>query len=150
MKIGIASDHAGFELKEYLKENLKKEGFDIIDFGPSVKKAVDYPDYAEKVAKAIQKKDISFGILICGTGIGMSICANKFKGIRAARCCSPYDALLAREHNDANILTLGGRLLGRELSLEISKVFLSTSFLKGRHLRRINKIKRMENEKNSG
>ncbi|MCM8818815.1 MAG: ribose 5-phosphate isomerase B [Candidatus Omnitrophica bacterium] len=148
MKIGIASDHAGFELKEYLKEQIKKQGYEVIDYGISVKKVVDYPDYAEKVAKGIQKKEIDFGILICGTGIGMSICANKFKGIRAARCCSTYDALLAREHNDANVLTLGGRLIGKELAFEISLTFLSTHFTKGRHLRRVNKIKKLENVEN--
>ncbi len=150
MKIGIASDHAGFELKEYLKGLLEKEGYEVIDYGPEIKKVVDYPDYAEKVARGIQEKEIKFGILICGTGIGMSIIANKFKGIRAARCCCTYDAFLARQHNDANVLTLGGRLVGKELALEISKVFLSTSFSKGRHLRRVNKIKRIENEKISG
>jgi ribose 5-phosphate isomerase B len=146
MKIGIASDHAGFELKEYLRNHLKKEGFDIIDYGPTVKKIVDYPDYAEKVARGIQRNEIEYGILICGTGIGMSICANKFKGIRAARCCSIYDAVLSREHNDANIITIGGRLIGKELAFEIIKTFLSTSFLKGRHLRRVNGIKKIENE----
>jgi ribose 5-phosphate isomerase B len=146
MKVGIASDHAGFELKEYLKSQLKKEGFDIIDYGPVVKKVVDYPDYAEKVANGINKKEIDFGILICGTGIGMSIAANKFKGIRASRCCSIHDAILSREHNDSNIITLGGRLIGKELAFEIVKAFLSTSFLKGRHLRRVNKIKKIENE----
>ncbi|MCM8803805.1 MAG: ribose 5-phosphate isomerase B [Candidatus Omnitrophica bacterium] len=148
MKIGIASDHAGFELKNYLKELLKNEGYQVIDYGPEIKKVVDYPDYAEKVAKGIQNREIKFGILICGTGIGMSIVANKFKGIRAARCCSIYDALLAREHNDANIITLGGRLIGKELSFEITKTFLSTQFTKGRHLGRVNKIKRIEDEEN--
>jgi ribose 5-phosphate isomerase B len=146
MKIGIASDHAGFELKSYLIENLKKEGCEIIDYGPEIKKVVDYPDYAEKVAKSIQKKEIEYGILICGTGMGMDIVANKFKGIRAARCCSIYDAILARQHNDANIITLGGRLIGKELAFEIVKIFISTPFTKGRHLRRVNKIKRIENE----
>lgn len=148
MKIGIASDHAGFELKNYLKNELKKEGYEVIDYGPEIKKVVDYPDYAEKVAKAIQNKEIKFGVLICGTGIGMSIVANKFKGIRAARCCSIYDAVLSRQHNDANIITLGGRLIGKELSFEITKTFLSTPFTKGRHLPRVNKIKRIEDEKN--
>ncbi|MCM8809291.1 MAG: ribose 5-phosphate isomerase B [Candidatus Omnitrophica bacterium] len=145
MKIGIGSDHAGFELKEYLKESLKKEGYEIIDYGPEIKKVVDYPDYAEKVAKGILSKEIEFGILICGTGIGMDIVANKFKGVRAARCCTTYDAVLARQHNDANVLTLGGRLIGKGLALEIVKEFLSTTFTKGRHLRRVNKIKKIEN-----
>lgn len=144
MKIGIGSDHAGFELKEFLKTELKKDGYEVIDYGPDIKKSVDYPDFAEKLAKGIQNKEIEMGILICGTGIGMSIVANKFNGIRAARCCTIQDALLARQHNDANVITLGGRLLGNELALEMVKTFLETPFLKGRHLRRVNKIKKKD------
>lgn len=144
MKIGIGSDHAGFDLKEFLKGALKDEEYEVIDYGTSVKKSVDYPDFAEKLVKGIQNKEIEMGILICGTGIGMSIIANKFRGIRAARCCTIQDAVLAREHNDANVITLGGRLLGQELALEITKAFLETPFLKGRHLRRVNKIKKTE------
>jgi len=144
MKIGIGSDHAGFDMKNFIKKGLEKEGYELIDYGTYIKKSVDYPDFASKVAEGIMKKEIEKGILICGTGIGMSIAANKFKGIRAARCCSIYDAVLARQHNDANILTLGGRLTGNNLALEISKTFLETPFLKGRHLRRVNKIKKIE------
>lgn len=144
MKVGVGSDHAGFDLKEFLKEQLKKEGFEVIDYGTHIKKSVDYPDYAEKVATGIQKKEVSLGILVCGTGIGVSIAANKFRGVRAARCCTVQDAVLAREHNDANVLTLGGRLVGNELALEIAKTFLETPFLKGRHMRRVNKIKKAD------
>ena len=144
MKIGIGSDHAGFDMKNFIKKELEKEGYELIDYGTYIKKSVDYPDFASKVAEGIIKKETEKGILICGTGIGMSIAANKFKGIRAARCCSIYDAVLARQHNDANILTLGGRLTGNNLALEISKTFLETPFLKGRHLRRVNKIKKIE------
>jgi len=144
MKIGIGSDHAGFDMKDFLKKELEKEGYEVIDYGTDIKKSVDYPDFASKVAEGIIKKEIEKGILICGTGIGMSITANKFKGIRAARCCTIYDAVLARQHNDANILTLGARLLGNDLTLEICKTFLETPFLKGRHLRRVNKIKKIE------
>jgi len=144
MKIGIGSDHAGFDMKNFLKEELEKEGYEIVDYGTDIKKSVDYPDFASKVAEGIIKKEIEKGILICGTGLGMSIAANKFKGIRAARCCTIYDAVLARQHNDANILTLGGRLTGNHLALEICKIFLETPFLKGRHLRRVNKIKKIE------
>jgi len=144
MKIGIGSDHAGFDMKNFLKEELEKEGYKIIDYGTNIKKSVDYPDFASKVAEGIIKKEIEKGILICGTGIGMSIAANKFKGIRAARCCTIYDAVLARQHNDANILTLGARLTGNHLALEICKTFLEAPFLKGRHLRRVNKIKKIE------
>jgi len=144
MKIGLGSDHAGFDLKEFLKEQLKKEGYDVVDYGTKVKKSVDYPDFAEKLVRGIQDKEIVMGILICGTGIGMSIIANKFRGIRAARCCTIQDAFLARQHNNANVLTLGGRLLGNELALEITKTFLETPFLKGRHLRRVNKINKID------
>jgi ribose 5-phosphate isomerase B len=144
MKVGLGSDHAGFDLKEFLKAKIKDEGFEVIDYGTDIKKSVDYPDFAEKLAMGIQNKEIDFGVLVCGTGIGMSIIANKYKGIRAARCCSVQDAVLARQHNDANVLTMGGRLLGNELSLEITKVFLETPFLKGRHLRRVNKIKKID------
>lgn len=144
MRVGFGSDHAGFELKEFLKEKIKDEGYEIIDYGTHIKKSVDYPDYAEKLARGIQNKDVGFGVLVCGTGIGMSIIANRYKGIRAARCCSIQDAVLTRQHNDANVITLGGRLLGNELALEITKTFLETPFLKGRHLRRVNKIKRLD------
>ena len=144
MKIGIGSDHAGFDMKNFIKKELEKEGYELIDYGTYIKKSVDYPDFASKVAEGIMKKEIEKGILICGTGIGMSIAANKFKGIRAARCCSIYDAVLARQHNDANILTLGARLIAKELAWEITKTFLETPFLKGRHLRRVNKIKKFD------
>lgn len=144
MKVGFGSDHAGFELKEFLEEKIKSEGFEIVDYGTHIKKSVDYPDFAEKLIKGIQNRDIDLGVLICGTGIGMSIIANKFKGIRAARCCGIQDAVLARQHNDANVLTMGGRLLGNELALEVTQAFLETPFLKGRHLRRVNKIKRLD------
>ncbi len=144
MRVGFGSDHAGFELKEFLKEKIKDEGYEIVDYGTHIKKSVDYPDFAEKLARGIQNKDIDLGVLVCGTGIGMSIIANKYRGIRAARCCSIHDAVLAKQHNDANVITMGGRLLGNELALEITKTFLETPFLKGRHLRRVNKIKRMD------
>jgi len=143
MKIGIGSDHAGFDLKEFLKEHLKKEGYEIRDYGTAVKKAVDYPDFAEKVAKGIKNREINTGILICGTGMGISIAANRYPWVRAARACTTHDALLAREHNDANVITLGGRLIGHELALQMVKIFLETPFLKGRHLKRVNKLKKM-------
>ena len=141
MKIGIASDHAGYELKSFLKEKLKKEGYELVDFGPDIKRSVDYPDYAEKLSHAIQEKKILKGILICGTGLGMSIAANKFKGVRAALCPTIEYAQLAREHNNANVLALGARFVTKELAQDISKTFLETPFLRGRHLRRVNKIK---------
>lgn len=144
MKIGIASDHAGFKLKKEISILLKKEGYDIIDFGAFQPKRVDYPDYAEKVAKEISAGHIQWGILICGTGIGMAITANKFKDVRAAVCNDPCLAKIARNHNDANILCLGGRIIGEEYAWETIKVFLETPFSGGRHCRRINKIKKIE------
>ncbi len=144
MKIGIASDHAGFDLKVYLKEQLKTEGYQVLDFGPEVKKSVDYPDYAARVARAIKEKQIDRGILICGTGIGMSISANRYKEVRAAVCHCPDLARVAREHNDANVLALGGRIIARELAWETTRTFLETPFLRGRHLRRVTKIKKLE------
>jgi len=144
MRVGLGSDHAGFDLKEFLKESLKKEGFEVVDYGTHIKKSVDYPDFAERLVAGIQRKEIAAGVLVCGTGIGMSIVANKFSGIRAARCCTIQDAVLARQHNDANVVTLGGRLVGNELALDITRTFFETSFLKGRHLKRVNKIKKTE------
>lgn len=144
MKIGIGSDHAGFDLKEFLKQHLRKNGFDVIDYGTDIKKSVDYPDFAEKTARGIQQKEAALGILICGTGIGMSIAANKHKGVRAARCCTIYDAILAKQHNNANILTLGARLTGDELALLIATAFIETPFLKGRHLKRVGKINKTD------
>ena len=143
MKIGIGSDHAGFDMKEFLKEELKKEGYEVKDYGPEVKKSVDYPDFAEKVAKGIKNKEVKKGILICGTGIGISIAANRYPWIRAARACTTHDALLSREHNDANIIVLAGRIINNELALLMVKIFMETPFLKGRHLKRVNKLKRM-------
>lgn len=145
MKIGIGSDHAGFNLKEFLKAELKKEGYEIFDVGTEIIRSVDYPDYAEQIAKFLNNKRIDAGILICGTGIGMSIAANKFNGVRAARCCTINDALLARQHNNANVITLGGRITADDMALQMVKKFLNTPFLKGRHLKRLKKIKSFEN-----
>jgi ribose 5-phosphate isomerase B len=143
MKIGIASDHAGFYLKASLVKRLKKEGYDVEDFGVGRMKRVDYPDYAEKVARAVSSGTLQRGILICGTGIGMSIAANRFRGVRAALCDNPYIAEIARSHNDANILALGGRIVAEELAWEITKTFLETVFSGGRHYRRIRKIEKL-------
>ncbi|RLE63589.1 MAG: ribose 5-phosphate isomerase B [Thermoprotei archaeon] len=144
MKIGIASDHAGYKLKEYLKKILEKEGHQIVDLGTYNLESVDYPDYAAKLAELVSKGLVKRGILICGTGIGMSIVANKFPGIRAAVCWSEETAALSRRHNDANILCLGGRILKNEEAAKILRVWLNTEFEEGRHLRRIEKIKKIE------
>jgi len=140
MQIFIASDHGGFRLKKILKEWLLSLGLKIKDVGTSSEESVDYPDFAHLLCKKIISTK-SKGILICGTGIGMSIAANKIKGIRAALCNDTYSAKMSREHNNANVLCLGGRILGEEVAKEIVKVWLETPFSKeSRHKRRIAKI----------
>ena len=142
MKIGIANDHAGCELKrqivEYLKNELNISA--VNNFGADIDKSVDYPDYAKKVVAAIESKNIDYGILICGSGIGMSICANRNKYVRAALCNNSELAKLSREHNDANVLVLGARYIHIEEAKVTVKTFLTSKFQAGRHLSRINKI----------
>ncbi len=140
-KFAIASDHAGYELKESLKRSLKEEGINLLDLGPKNSDSVDYPDYGIKLAKAVAEDDGMNGIVICGTGIGMSIVVNRFPGIRGTLCSDVYTAKLCREHNDSNILILGGRVVGKGLALEIVKTWLSTPFEGGRHQKRLDKIK---------
>jgi ribose 5-phosphate isomerase B len=144
--IAIGSDHAGYEYKERLKKLLDKIGKPYHDFGTYSKSAIDYPDVAHIVSESVSDGKYKTGILICGTGIGMSIVANKHKGIRAAVCESPLAAKLAREHNDANILCFGERLTSWDTAIEIIKTFLSTSFSGGeRHVCRIQKIHSLTN-----
>ncbi|WP_041077894.1 ribose 5-phosphate isomerase B [Thermotoga caldifontis] len=143
MRIAIGCDHAGFRLKEAIKAYLVSKGFKVLDEGTYSEEAVDYPDLAKKVVRDIKENQADFGILICGTGIGMSISANRVKGIRAALCLFPEMAKLARAHNDANVLVLPGRFLGAELAQWIVDAFLSTKFEGGRHSNRIEKIERM-------
>jgi len=145
-KIYIGSDHAGYDLKMAVREFLVEQGFDVVDVGTYSKESCDYPDYARKVAESVVKDEKSFGILICGTGIGMSIAANKVPGIRAALANDIIAAKLSRAHNNANILCMGGRLIGKELSFEIVKTFLITSYDGGRHERRLRKIENIEKE----
>lgn len=149
MKVVVASDHAGFELKNFIAEKLKKEGIEVYDEGTYSNESVDYPDYAEKACMKIIKGEADFGILICGTGIGMSIAANKIRGIRAALCTSTFEAVMARRHNDANVLCLGSRVIGSEHALFIAISFLTEEFEGGRHKRRIDKISSLE-EKSLG
>ncbi|MBN2126885.1 MAG: ribose 5-phosphate isomerase B [Candidatus Diapherotrites archaeon] len=140
-KVFIASDHGGFELKEFLQKKLVKKGFTLIDLGTHSNESVDYPDYAKKIAGKILKEKNSIGILICGTGIGMSISANRFKGIRAALCWNSKTAKLARNHNNANVLCLGARVLKKRDALRIANVFLKENPSKEeRHKRRVKKI----------
>lgn len=145
MEIAIGSDHAGVQLKKEIIEILAGEGYNTIDCGAYNEKAVDYPDIAENVATQVLQKNI-LGILICGTGIGIAIAANKIPGIRAALCQDLFSARLAREHNDANILTIGARITGSGLAGEIIKTFLKTNFAAGRHQGRVEKITMLENK----
>ena len=142
--IAIGSDHGGFELKTHVIKYLKEQGIELFDFGTYTEDSCDYPDVAEKVANAVANGEYEKGILICGTGIGISIAANKVDGIRAALCGDVYSAKMTRKHNDANILCMGGRVTGRELAFMICDTFLSEEFEGGRHQTRIDKIHALE------
>jgi ribose 5-phosphate isomerase B len=147
MKIALGSDHGGYRLKENLKKYLKELNVEYKDFGCNSEKSVDYPDIGFKIAIEVKNRNYDKGILICGTGIGMSIVANKIKGIRASLCHDVFSARYTREHNDANILTLGGRVIDSGLAKEIVKVWLNTDFSgEERHLKRLNKIKQEEDK----
>ena len=138
-KIFIASDHAGYNLKKFVVSKLSK-GKKILDLGPYSSDSVDYPDYAHKVAKKVKLRKSNVGILVCGSGTGMNIAANKHKNIRAAQCFNLKSTKLSRLHNDANIITLGSRLITKKNALKFVSVFLNTKFDGGRHLRRVKKI----------
>lgn len=140
MKISIGSDHAGFDLKEHLKNYLEEEGYEVIDEGTYSLESVDYPDFGKKVGQRVADKEADRGLVVCGSGIGISIAANKVPGIRCALVSEPLSARLSRQHNDANVLALGGRLIGLEMAKECLKVFLQTDFEGGRHQRRIDKL----------
>ncbi|MCD4653172.1 ribose 5-phosphate isomerase B [bacterium] len=140
MKIAIGCDHAGFDLKPMLVNHLRFRQIDILDMGTNSSESVDYPDIAEKVARNVVAGKADLGILICGTGLGMAISANKVSGIRAVTLSEPYSAKMARAHNNANIMTFGSRVIGRELAAMIVDVFIDTSFEGDRHNRRVNKI----------
>ncbi len=143
MKIAIACDHAGFKLKKYILDKLRDK-YNFIDLGTNSIESVDYPDYASLVARAILDGDAELGILICGTGIGMCIAANKYPGIYAAVVYSDETASLAKRHNNANVICLGGRMIPKEDAVKWVETWLNEEFEGGRHLRRINKIKSME------
>jgi ribose 5-phosphate isomerase B len=144
VRIAIGSDHRGFALKEALKELLAELGHEWVDLGCQGEEAVDYPDIARPVAEAVAAGEYERGILICGSGVGMSIAADKVKGIRAALCDNSFTARLARRHNDANVLCLGSWCIGQGLAEDIVRVFLSEDFEGGRHARRLEKIRAME------
>lgn len=145
MKLAIGSDHGGFRLKEAIKTYLLAHDYEVTDFGTDSGDSCDYPDFALPVAEAVARGEYDRGILICGTGIGIGIVANKVKGIRAALCHDTFSAEACRNHNDANILTMGERIIGEGLALKIVETFLNSEFEGGRHQRRIDKIKALEN-----
>ena len=140
MKIAIGNDHGGVELKRHLVQYLEGKGFEVVNFGSDVTESTDYPIYAERVSKAVVSCECDKGILICGTGIGISISANKIHGVRCALCSEPVSAQLARQHNDANIVAMGARTIGPVMAEGIVDVFLNTEFQGGRHQRRVDKI----------
>lgn len=140
MKIGIGSDHGGFGLKEEIKKYFDENNIEYIDYGTNSMESVDYPDYAKKVAEAVVNEEVERAILICGTGIGISIAANKVKGIRCALCSDTYSARMSMEHNNSNILALGARVIGVDLAIEIVSTWLDAKFQGGRHERRVKKI----------
>ena len=144
MRISIGSDHAGFEQKEKLAAHLVSCGHEVHDLGPFSEDRVDYPDYARLVCESIQNDDAERGVLVCGTGIGMAIAANKMRGIRAANVTSPEFAALAREHNDCNVITVSGRFVALEENEKIVDTFLATEFAGGRHAGRIEKMMALE------
>ena len=137
MNIALGCDHGGFGLKQEILSYLQQAGYAVNDLGCHSEESVDYPDFAERVCAAIGSRKADRGILICGTGIGMSMAANRYRHIRAALCQEPFSARMSREHNDANVLCLGGRVLGPSLALDIVRVWLATECAGGRHLRRI-------------
>ncbi|MCM8784085.1 MAG: ribose 5-phosphate isomerase B [Candidatus Omnitrophica bacterium] len=150
MNIALGSDHAGFKLKEALRDFLLENGYRIKDFGTFKEESCDYPDFGYKVAKAVSEHKFERGILICATGIGQSIVANRFPGVRAALCYNLKCAKLSREHNDANIIIFGARFINKEMARKFLEIWLKTGFQKGRHLRRLKKIEKIEKEISKG
>jgi ribose 5-phosphate isomerase B len=146
MKIALGADHAGFELKVKVREHLEKNGYQVQDEGTDSNESVDYPDFAKKVAEDVVGKRADLGILVCGSGVGMAIAANKVPGIRAANVSSEYEAQYSREHNDANVLAIGARILDEPKAMTIIDKWLGTTFAGGRHQRRVDKITAIEKE----
>jgi ribose 5-phosphate isomerase B len=148
-KIAIGSDHAGFGLKEEVLGLLKGRNIDIVDCGTNSVESVDYPDFGSRVSELVSSGEVDRGILVCGTGLGMSMVANKYPKVRAALCNDLFSAKMSRLHNDANVLVLGGRVIGKDLAAEIVKVWLTTPFEGDRHLKRLQKIKNIEDKLNT-
>lgn len=147
MKVVIACDHGGFELKEIVREHLMEKGYSVMDIGTYNTDSVDYPDYGQKAGEIVAKKEADRGIVICGTGIGISLAANKVNGIRCALCTNEYMAIMSRKHNNANMLALGNRVIGSGLAISIVDVWMSTEFEGGRHEVRVNKLMNIESNK---
>lgn len=139
-RVALAADHAGFPLKELVKEHLEGRGLSAVDLGTDSTESVDYPDFAARLVRSVLDREADAGILICGTGLGMSMAANRHRGIRAALCHDHFTAAACRRHNDANVLVLGGRVLGSDLAMEVVDTWLDTPFEGGRHGRRVDKF----------
>lgn len=144
MRIGIGNDHSALELKAEIIEFLKEKGHEVVDFGTDSSESCDYPKYGEVVGRAVVAKEVDCGILICGTGLGISLAANKVKGVRAAVCSEPFTAKMSRAHNNCNVLAFGARVVGAELAKMIVDVWLNTEFEGGRHQRRVDMIMEIE------
>jgi len=144
MKIGLGADHGGYKLKQLIKEHLEKNGYEVVDYGTNSSDSVDYPDYGKKVAQAVIDSEVEKGIVCCGTGIGISLAANKVKGIRCANVSDTFSAKMSRAHNNCQMIALGERVLGAGLALEIVDAFLNTEFEGDRHQRRVDKIMDIE------
>lgn len=145
MKIGIGNDHSAYELKNIIKAHLESKGYEVVDYGAYSSERSNYPEFGEKVARAILNGEVERGVLICGTGVGISIAANKVKGIRAAVCSEPYTAQLVRRHNNAQIIAFGARVVGDEMAKMIVDSFLNAEFEGGRHQMRVDMITDIEN-----
>jgi ribose 5-phosphate isomerase B len=146
MRIAIGADHAGFELKQKVRDHLAQKGYEVQDEGTASTESVDYPDFARTVGEDVAAHRADRGILVCGSGIGMAIAANKVPGIRAANVSSEYEAQMSREHNDANVLTIGARILDEATALKIVDTWLATEFAGGRHQKRVDKISQIEHD----
>ena len=144
MRLGIGNDHSALELKAEIIEFLKEKGHEVVDFGTDSSESCDYPKYGEAVGRAVVEKEVDCGILICGTGLGISLAANKVKGVRAAVCSEPFTAKMSRAHNNCNVLAFGARVVGAELAKMIVDVWLNTEFEGGRHQRRVDMIMEIE------
>ena len=146
MKIGIGNDHAAVDMKNQVVEHLEGKGYEVVNFGTDTYESCNYPEYGEKVGRAVVAGDVDLGILICGTGVGISLAANKVKGVRAVVCSEPYSAKLSRQHNNTNILAFGARVIGIELAKMIIDEWLSAEFEGGRHQTRVDMITAIENK----